>query len=90
MALTEIHVRNPNNDPRHFGILAYFVDTSFVHNTSLPILRWIYSLIVEFNLPYYKRVTVTRLSRINIELINHALEPIASDNIDLVLHFRKR
>ena len=90
VALTEIHVKNPNIDPRHFGILAHFVDTSFVHNTSLPILRWIHALKVEFGLPYYKRVTVNRLSHINIELINHDLEPISPDIIDLVLHFRKR
>ena len=90
MALTEIHVTNRNIEPRHFGILAHFIDASFVHNTSLPRLRWIHSLKVEFQLPYYKRVTVTRLLHINIELINHALEPIALDIIDLVLHFRKR
>ena len=90
VALTEIHVTNRNIEPRHFGILAHFIDTSFVHNTSLPILRWIHASKVEFGLPYYKRVTVNRLSHINIDLINHALEPIASDIIDSVLHFRKR
>ena len=90
VALTQIHIENNDITPKHFGITANFVDTSYVDNTTLPILRWVHSLKAEFRLPYYKRVSAIRLSHIHIKLINHELEPINCGIVDLVLHFRKK
>ena len=90
VALTQIHIENNNINPKHFGIIANFVDTSCVNTTALPLLRWVHSLKTEFRLPYYKQVTVIHLSHIDITLINHELEPISCGITDLVLHFRKK
>ena len=81
---------NYNISPRHFAIIANFVDISLVNDTTLPILRWTHSLKVEFAQLYYKPVSVIRLSYIDVKLLNHNLEPIKCDIFDLVLHFRKK
>lgn len=88
VALTQIHL-DTNITPKHFGVLANIVDTSCVHDTTLPILRFVHSLKGEFTLPYYKPVTVNHLSYIDITLVNHDLTPISPDIKNLVLHFRK-
>ena len=40
VAVTQIHIENNNISPRHFAIVANFVDVSLVNDTTLPILRW--------------------------------------------------
>ena len=39
-ALTEIHIEHNNISLRHFVVVANFVNTSTVNNTSLPAIRW--------------------------------------------------
>lgn len=90
VAITQIHIENNNISPRHFAVVANFVDTSPVNNTSLPILRWIHSLKVEFNQFYYKPVSVIRLSNVDVKLLSHSLNPVNCTILDFVLHFRKK
>ena len=90
VAVTQIHIENNNISPRHFAIVANFVDVSLVNDTTLPILRWTHSLKVEFAQLYYKPASVIRLSYIDVKLLNHKLEPIKCNILDLVLHFRKK
>lgn len=90
VALTEIHIEHNNISPRHFAVVANFVDTSPVNNTSLPVLRWVHSLKVEFNHLYYKPVSVNRLSGVEVKLLSHSLGPVNCKVLDFVLHFRKK